>query len=42
MCGVLEDVMTRIEDLEASLGWYGTHLNCEGKGRGEGDTFTNV
>jgi lactoylglutathione lyase len=38
----LDHVMMRVEDLEESLDWYGTHLDYEEKGRWEADTFTNV
>jgi lactoylglutathione lyase len=34
--------MMRVEDLDASLDWYRTHLDYEEKGRWEADTFTNV
>jgi lactoylglutathione lyase len=34
--------MMRVEDLDASLDWYRTHLGYEEKGRWEADTFTNV
>ncbi len=34
--------MMRVEDLDASLDWYKTHLDYEEKGRWEADTFTNV
>ena len=42
MDGTFDHVMIRVEDLEASLDWYQTHLNYEEKGRWEADTFTNV
>jgi len=42
MDGTLDHVMMRVEDLEASLDWYTTHLDYEEKGRWEADTFTNV
>ena len=42
MNGILDHVMMRVEDLEASLEWYTTHLDYEEKGRWEADTFTNV
>jgi lactoylglutathione lyase len=38
----LDHTMIRVEDLEASLDWYQTHLDYEEKGRWEADTFTNV
>ncbi|WP_435197244.1 VOC family protein [Natronomonas sp. EA1] len=38
----LDHVMMRVEDLDASLDWYQTHLDYEEKGRWEADTFTNV
>ena len=42
MSGVLDHTMMRVEDLDASLDWYGDHLDYEEKGRWEADTFTNV
>jgi lactoylglutathione lyase len=42
MAGIFDHVMIRVEDLEASLEWYQTHLDYEEKGRWEADTFTNV
>ncbi|MBP1987035.1 VOC family protein [Halolamina salifodinae] len=42
MSHTLDHVMMRVEDLEASLEWYTTHLDYEEKGRWEADTFTNV
>jgi len=42
MDGTFDHVMIRVEDLDASLDWYRTHLNYEEKGRWEADTFTNV
>jgi len=42
MTFAFDHVMMRVADLEASLGWYETHLNYEEKGRWEADTFTNV
>ena len=38
----LDHTMMRVEDLDASLDWYTTHLGYEEKGRWEADTFTNV
>ncbi|MFC7231421.1 VOC family protein [Saliphagus sp. GCM10025308] len=42
MDATLDHVMLRVEDLEESLEWYGTHFDYEEKGRWEADTFTNV
>ncbi|MCT9097006.1 VOC family protein [Haloarchaeobius sp. HME9146] len=42
MSATLDHTMLRVEDLEASLEWYQTHLDYEEKGRWEADTFTNV
>ena len=42
MNATLDHVMMRVEDLEETLDWYGTHLDYEEKGRWEADTFTNV
>ena len=42
MQGTLDHVMMRVEDLEASLEWYGEHLAYEEKDRNEGDGFTIV
>jgi lactoylglutathione lyase len=42
MSGTLDHVMMRVEDLEESLDWYGTHLGYEEKARWEADSFTNV
>ncbi|CAI50321.1 glyoxalase domain protein [Natronomonas pharaonis DSM 2160] len=42
MDGILDHTMIRVEDLDASLEWYTTHLNYEEKGRWEAETFTNV
>ncbi|WP_267639813.1 VOC family protein [Haloarchaeobius amylolyticus] len=42
MSATLDHTMMRVEDLEASLDWYQTHLDYEEKGRWEADTFTNV
>jgi lactoylglutathione lyase len=42
MNATLDHTMMRVEDLEASLEWYTTHLEYEEKGRWEADTFTNV
>jgi lactoylglutathione lyase len=42
MTYTLDHVMMRVEDLDASLDWYTTHLDYEEKGRWEADTFTNV
>ena len=42
MTGILDHVMLRVEDLEQSLDWYGTHLDYEEKDRYEGDGFTIV
>ena len=39
---LLDHVMMRVEDLEASLEWYTGHLGYEETGRWEADTFTNV
>jgi lactoylglutathione lyase len=38
----LDHTMMRVEDLDASLDWYTTHLDYEEKSRWEADTFTNV
>ncbi|WP_440989484.1 VOC family protein [Haloarchaeobius baliensis] len=42
MQATLDHTMMRVEDLDASLDWYTTHLGYEEKGRWEADTFTNV
>ncbi|MFD1646029.1 VOC family protein [Haloarchaeobius litoreus] len=42
MQATLDHTMMRVEDLDASLDWYTTHLDYEEKGRWEADTFTNV
>lgn len=42
MNALLDHVMMRVEDLDASLAWYGDHLGYEEVGRWEADTFTNV
>jgi len=42
MNATLDHVMMRVEDLDATLDWYGDHLDYEEKGRWEADTFTNV
>ena len=42
MQATLDHAMMRVEDLDASLDWYTTHLGYEEKGRWEADTFTNV
>jgi lactoylglutathione lyase len=42
MHAILDHTMMRVEDLEESLEWYGSHLDYEEKGRWEADTFTNV
>lgn len=42
MNGILDHTMMRVEDLETSLSWYGTHFGYEELGRWEADTFTNV
>ena len=42
MTGLLDHTMVRVEDLEASLEWYTTHLDYEELDRWEADTFTNV
>jgi lactoylglutathione lyase len=42
MSGVLDHVMMRVEDLEASLDWYGAHLGYEEKDRWAADEFTIV
>jgi len=39
---LLDHVMMRVEDLEASTDWYIGHLGYEETGRWEADTFTNV
>ena len=40
MTGILDHTMIRVSDLDASLEWYGTHLEYEEKDRYEGDGFT--
>ena len=40
MDGIVDHTMIRVSDLEASLEWYGTHLDYEEKDRYEGDDFT--
>jgi lactoylglutathione lyase len=42
MSATLDHTMMRVEDLDASLDWYQTHLGYEEVGRWEADTFTNV
>ena len=42
MDGTLDHVMMRVEDLDAALDWYTSHLDYEEQGRWEADTFTNV
>jgi lactoylglutathione lyase len=42
MTGILDHVMLRVDDLETSVDWYGTHLGYEEKDRHEGDDFTIV
>jgi len=42
MEATLDHTMMRVENLDASLDWYTTHLDYEEKGRWEADTFTNV
>ncbi|WP_435347110.1 VOC family protein [Haloarchaeobius sp. HRN-SO-5] len=42
MHATLDHTMMRVEDLDAALDWYGSHLDYEEKGRWEADTFTNV
>ena len=42
MHAILDHTMMRVEDLDASLEWYTSHLDYEEKGRWEADTFTNV
>ncbi|PSQ33384.1 glyoxalase [Halobacteriales archaeon SW_10_68_16] len=42
MTATLDHTMMRVEDLEASIGWYQTHFGYEETGRWEADTFTNV
>ena len=41
MTYTLDHVMMRVEDDEAALDWYTTHLDYELKGKAEADTFTN-
>ena len=38
----LDHTMMRVEDLEAAVDWYTTHLDYVEEGRMEADTFTNV
>ena len=38
----LDHTMMRVEDLEASVDWYTSHLDYVEEGRMEADTFTNV
>ena len=40
MDGIVDHTMIRVSDLEASLDWYGTHLDYEEKDRYEGEDFT--
>jgi lactoylglutathione lyase len=42
MDATLDHTMMRVEDLDAAMDWYTTHLDYEEKGRWEADTFTNV
>jgi len=42
MHATLDHTMMRVEDLDAALEWYTTHLDYEEKGRWEAETFTNV
>ncbi|WP_251330063.1 VOC family protein [Haloplanus pelagicus] len=42
MAGTLDHVMMRVADLDASLDWYGTHLDYEEKDRWAADEFTIV
>jgi lactoylglutathione lyase len=42
MTGILDHTMMRVEDLDAAVDWYQTHLDYEELGRMEADTFTNV
>lgn len=39
---LIDHVMMRVEDLDASLDWYQGYLDYEEAGRWEADTFTNV
>jgi lactoylglutathione lyase len=42
MTGIVDHTMIRVSDLEATLEWYGTHLEYEEKDRHEGEGFTIV
>jgi lactoylglutathione lyase len=42
MTGLLDHTMIRVGDLEASIDWYGTHLDYERKDRHDGDGFSIV
>ncbi len=42
MTGLFDHIMLRVDDLEASVDWYQTHLDYEQKDRYEGDDFTIV
>ena len=42
MDAILDHTMIRVEDLDASIDWYATHLDYEEKRRSEHDEFTLV